>query len=434
MQGRVEWRHCCSAGDDMLHFLYSTLFRLAMPMVLFRLWRKSRGNPKAAERWPERLGYVTPSLRPVLWLHAVSVGETIAAAPLVHALQRRCPELQILVTSVTLTGSERARSLFGDSVTYAYAPYDIPGAVRRFVARTNPLALIIMETELWPNMVREAERKQCPVFLVNARLSERSANGYRKAGSLIRTLLSRLTWIAAQAEADARRLVDIGADPARIAVTGSIKFEVEVTAELRQQADRLRALVAGRRVWLAASTHEGEESQILAAHRQILESDPDALLILVPRHPERFDGVAREVGQMGLTCARRSLGQEPAGKQVYLADTMGELMALYGACDLALVGGSMVERGGHNPLEPAAWGIPVLSGPHIFNFQTIYQQLEDRKAYVPVDSAESLAREVIALFADGSRCRELGVSAHRLVEENRGTLEEIVEGIVTRLP
>ena len=312
MPGPVECPHSCLSGDDMLHFLYSTLFRLALPVVLFRLWRKSRGNPKAAERWPERLGYVAPGLRPVIWLHAVSVGETIAAAPLVRALQRRRPDLQILVTSVTLTGSERARSLFGDSVIYAYAPYDTPGAVRRFINRTRPMALIIMETELWPNMVREADRKQCPVFLVNARLSERSANGYRRAGSLIRSLLSRLTWVAAQAEADARRLMDIGADPARVTVTGSIKFEVEVTEQLRRQAQSLRALTAGRRVWLAASTHEGEESQVLAAHRMILESNSDALLILVPRHPERFDGVAREVGQMGLSCARRSLGQDPS--------------------------------------------------------------------------------------------------------------------------
>lgn len=246
MPGPVECPHSCLSGDDMLHFLYSILFRLAMPVVLFRLWRKSRANPKAAERWPERLGYVAPSLRPVVWLHAVSVGETIAAAPLVRALQRRRPDLQILVTSVTLTGAERARSLFGDSVIYAYAPYDTPGAVRRFINRTRPMALIIMETELWPNMVRAADRKQCPVFLVNARLSERSANGYRRAGALIRSLLSRLTWVAAQAEADARRLVDIGADPARVAVTGSIKFEVEVTEELRRQAQSLRALTAGR--------------------------------------------------------------------------------------------------------------------------------------------------------------------------------------------
>lgn len=423
----------------MLHFFYSLFFRLALPFVLLRLWWQGRRNPRVVRDWKQRLGFVNlgdiraAGNRPLVWVHAVSVGETIAAGPLVRALLARRPDVQILVTAMTATGAERARAMFGDRVCYAFSPYDTPGAVRRFVARVRPSALAIMETELWPNMIREVSRRECPIFLINARLSARSARGYRRIASLAGPLLKRLTWIAAQADEDARRFLAIGANPESVSVTGSIKFDVDISDEVRRQAAELRVQLGSRPVWIAASTHEGEDEQLLLAHQQVLSRYPEALLIVVPRHPERFDAVAALIDRQGLTCVRRSSCSPAAGAQVYLGDTMGELLILYGACDLAFVGGSLIERGGHNPLEPAGWGIPVLSGPHVFNFATIYRQLDDGGALVTVTGSDELAGRVIGLFDDAGERQGQGRAARMVVNANRGALERAVEGILGRL-
>lgn len=419
----------------MLQFFYSLFFRLALPFVLLRLWWQGRREPETLAGWTDRLGYPAPTPEPVIWVHAVSVGETIAAAPLVKALLARRPDLPVLMTAMTATGSERARALFGERVHYAFSPYDTPGAVRRFLDRVRPRALVIMETELWPNMIRLCRQRHIPIFLINARLSERSAVGYERVPSLVRPLLDAINWIAAQAEEDARRFLRIGARPESVSVTGSIKFDVEISPALRSEAARLRRDVLGgtRPVWIAASTHEGEDEQLLAAHRVLLGQRPDALLVLVPRHPERFETVAERVRRNGLDLARRSHQASALDCQVYLGDTMGELLMLYGVADMALVAGSMIERGGHNPLEPAAWGVPVLTGPHVFNFETIYQQLDAGKALVRVSGAESLAAELDHLFANPEHRRRLGDNALAVVEANRGALERVVEGIVGRV-
>ena len=420
----------------MLHFFYSLFFRIALPFVLLRLWWIGRTNPEAFVRWQERLGYVEAFDEPVIWVHAVSVGETIAAAPLVKALLRRNPDIPILMTAMTPTGSARARALFGDRVHYAFSPYDTPGAVRRFVGRVRPRALVIMETELWPNMIALSRQREVPIFLINARLSSRSARGYERVASLVRPLLRSISWIAAQAEEDAGRFLRIGATPE--SVSGSIKFDVEVSDEVRAESSGLRAaLGADRPVWIAASTHDGEDRQILEAHQQILEHFPNALLMIVPRHPERFDDVARLIDAMGLSLVRRSQsgsdGGGKVGSEVYLGDTMGELLMLYGASDVAFVGGSLIERGGHNPLEPAAWGIPVVSGPHIFNFETIYDRLDSGQGLFITDSAESLAQCVVHLFSDKSSAQKAGHNALAVVNANRGALEKVVDGIVKRV-
>ncbi|EDM46263.1 lipid IV(A) 3-deoxy-D-manno-octulosonic acid transferase [Marinobacter algicola] len=422
----------------MLHFLYSLFFRIALPFVLLRLWWIGRTNPEAFVRWQERLGYVEAFDEPVIWVHAVSVGETIAAAPLVKALLRRNPDIPILMTAMTPTGSARARALFGDRVHYAFSPYDTPGAVRRFVGRVRPRALVIMETELWPNMIALSRQRQVPIFLINARLSSRSARGYERVASLVRPLLRSISWIAAQAEEDAGRFLRIGATPESVSVTGSIKFDVEISEDVRAESSGLReALGVDRPVWIAASTHDGEDRQILEAHQQILERFPNALLMIVPRHPERFDDVARLIDSMGLSLVRRSRsgsgGVEKVGSEVYLGDTMGELLMLYGASDVAFVGGSLIERGGHNPLEPAAWGIPVLSGPHIFNFETIYERLDSGQGLYMTNSAESLAQCVVNLFSDKSSAQTAGHNALAVVNANRGALEKVVDGIVERV-
>ncbi|MCR9185621.1 MAG: lipid IV(A) 3-deoxy-D-manno-octulosonic acid transferase [Halieaceae bacterium] len=418
----------------MLRALYSFVFRLALPFVLLQLWWSSRGSAGPHDNWRERLGWVSPAPAPVVWVHAVSVGETIAAAPLVNALLQRHPGCRILMTAMTATGSARARALFGDRVLYAYSPYDTPGAVSRFLDRVRPAALVIMETELWPNMVGLTEERGIPVVLVNARLSERSARGYRRIAGLVHPMVAQLAWIAAQGADDARRFRAIGASPERVSVTGSIKFDVVVDQHLRAAALRLRAqLGESRPVWIAASTHDGEDEQILVAHRQVLQHQPDALLMLVPRHPERFDAVAQRVQSQGFTLTRRSAASLAAA-QVYLGDTMGELLLLYGAADIAFVAGSLIQRGGHNPLEPAAWGLPVLAGPHVFNFEAIYAALDEAGGLVAVQGAESLANAVLALFANAEQRRLTGTSASALIEANRGPLQAVLEGLAQHLP
>ncbi|MFL1466400.1 lipid IV(A) 3-deoxy-D-manno-octulosonic acid transferase [Marinobacter sp. DUT-3] len=420
----------------MLHFFYSLFFRLALPFVLLRLWWQGRRNPEAWKRWQERLGYVEQSSEPVIWVHAVSVGETIAAAPLVKALLRRNPDTPILMTAMTPTGSARAKAMFGDQVRYAYSPYDTPGAVRRFAERVRPMALVIMETELWPNMIANTFRHDVPIFLINARLSERSARGYERVPSLVRPLLQSICWIAAQAEEDAGRFLRIGATRESVSVTGSIKFDVDISASLRAEAAAVRNQLGEHRpVWIAASTHEGEDRKILEAHKAVCRKFPDALLVIVPRHPERFDDVAELTESVGLQLSRRSAAAGPVSTevQVYLGDTMGELLMLYGASDIAFVGGSLIERGGHNPLEPAAWGMPVLSGPHIFNFETIYNRLNAGHGLYLTPSTDALADCVMALLADPDSAKRTGDSALAVVNANRGALEKVVDGIVERV-
>ena len=418
-----------------MHALYSLLFRLALPFVLLQLWWSGRGNPGLRSHWRQRLGYLQAPPQPVIWVHAVSVGETIAAAPLVNALLRHYPEQPILMTAMTATGATRARALFGERVHVAFSPYDTPGAVSRFLDRARPVALVILETELWPNMVCLTRARDIPVMLVNARLSERSARGYRRIGGLVRPMLASLDWIAAQAEDDARRFISIGAAPRTVTVTGSIKFDVEIDSALRLAAASLRTtLGATRPIWIAASTHDGEDSQVLAAHRAVLAQHPEALLILVPRHPERFAQVAAEVTAAGFRLARRSAGEEALAAEVYLGDTMGELLLLYGAADLAFVAGSLIERGGHNPLEPAAWALPVVTGPQVFNFEVIYDALQAGNGLVRVADDDGLARAVLSLLADSQLRQQTGRNALAIVAANRGVLESVLAGLVARLP
>ncbi|BES69919.1 lipid IV(A) 3-deoxy-D-manno-octulosonic acid transferase [Marinobacter nanhaiticus D15-8W] len=418
----------------MVHYLYSFVFRLILPFLLIRLWWIGRRSPELLAHWQDRLGLIPDTGKPVIWVHAVSVGETIAAAPLVKALLARRPHANILMTAMTATGRARAKALFGDAVTYAYSPYDSPGSVRRFLKRAHPQALVVMETELWPNMISRTAAAGVPIFLINARLSERSARGYQRVSGLVRSLLGKLNWIAAQADSDARRFVAIGAAEDQVSVTGSIKFDVDVTDALRADARALRSqLGRERRVWIAASTHEGEDQQILDAHSDILQKHPDALLILVPRHPERFDDVAALVRQQGLSMLRRSADKASDASQVYLGDTMGELMMLYGVADLAFVGGSLIERGGHNPLEPAAWAMPVATGPHVFNFADIYERLDRGGGVVKALDASTLAAAVNQCFDDPERAGTLGRNALAVVDANRGALERVVDGILQKL-
>jgi len=409
--------------------LYTLFFHLALPLIALRLlWRAWRA-PAYSRRVGERFAVGLPPLRQGgIWVHAVSVGESIAAAPMIRELMARYPQMPITVTCMTPTGSERIRALFGDSVQHCYLPYDLPWAAARFLDRLRPQLAVVMETELWPNHIHQCARRGIPVVLANARLSERSARGYGRFGGLVAPMLAELACIAVQTEAEAGRFRALGARAEAVQVTGSIKYDLAIDPQLCERAALQRQAWRERPVWIAASTHRGEDEVVLSAHRQLLADRPDALLILVPRHPERFGDVHALARRQGFATVRRSL-DEPVGAdtQVLLGDTMGELLYLYALADLAFVGGSLVPNGGHNLLEPAALGKPVLSGPHLFNFEEIAARLREGGALVQVEGAEGLHAQLLRLWSDdaaAARMREAGLS---VVRANQGALRRLLD-------
>lgn len=413
--------------------LYTLLFHLALPLVLVRLLWRSRRAPAYAKRIGERFAVGLPALEPGgIWVHAVSVGESIAAAPMIRELKMRYPQLPITVTCMTPTGSERINALFGGSVQHCYLPYDLPWAASRFLQRLQPKLAVVMETELWPNHIHQCARRDIPVALANARLSERSARGYARFARLTAPMLAELSLIAAQTEAEAQRFRQLGARETCVEVTGSIKFDLSVDPALPERAAQLRQRwgAATRPIWIGASTHTGEDEILLAAHRQLLAERPDALLILVPRHPERFGSVFELCRKQGFTTVRRSLDEAPqAGTQVLLGDTMGELLFLFALADVAFVGGSLVPTGGHNLLEPAALGKPVLTGPHLFNFLDIAAQLREAGALGEITSAPELAAEVKAFWSNPERAERTRIAGYRVLTNNQGALERLLAGL-----
>ncbi|WP_285408257.1 lipid IV(A) 3-deoxy-D-manno-octulosonic acid transferase [Pseudomonas sp. FR229a] len=415
--------------------LYTVLFYLGLPLVAIRLWLRARKAPAYAKRIGERFTLGMPTLQPGgIWVHAVSVGESIAAAPMIRALLQRYPALPITVTCMTPTGSERIQALFANEprIQHCYLPYDLPCAAARFLDRVQPKLAVIMETELWPNHIHQCAKRGIPVALANGRLSERSARGYGRFSKLTAPMLAEMSLFAIQTEAEAQRFRDLGARPQTVEVTGSIKFDLTIDPQLLQRAAELRSQwqAQDRPVWIAASTHEGEDEVLLDAHRRLLSSHPDALLILVPRHPERFNSVFELCQREGFATVRRSTGANvDAQTSVLLGDTMGELLFLYALADSAFVGGSLVPNGGHNLLEPAALAKPVLSGPHLFNFLDIAAQMREAGALVEVDDAEGLAIEVQRLFElprDAQRMAEVGLAVMR---RNQGALQRLLDSL-----
>ncbi len=421
-----------------MRLLYTALLYLLLPLILLRLWWRGRLAPAYRRRVGERFGlFEAPALRAPIWVHAVSVGEAIAAAPLIRALQQRHPGRDIVVTTMTPTGSERVRALFGDSVFHVYAPYDLPDALARFLNRVRPALALIVETELWPNTVAACARRRIPVLLVNARLSERSAHGYRRVAALTRPMLRALTGVVAQNAVDGDRFIALGLPRERLIVSGSIKFDIELSAELCEQAvaERARLGLAARPVWIAASTHDGEDGPLLDAFAALRARHPALLLMLVPRHPERFDAVAALVAQRGLPLVRRSTGAAATDETaVVLGDTMGELMLLFGCADIAFVGGSLIARGGHNTLEPAAWGLPIVTGDSDFNFREISALLQQAGALVKVANVDALTAALSVLLGDAAERQRRGDAARQVVARNRGALEKLLAAIDRTLP
>ena len=410
----------------MSRFIYSVLFLLLLPLVFFNLYRRGSKAPAYRRRWLERLGIKRlPKMERSLWLHAVSVGEVLAAEPIVRSLMRRYPNYPVVVTTMTPTGSERVRAIFGDQVCHQYLPYDIPWALRAFIRTLAPQICIIMETELWPNLIHQCRIHGVPVVVSNARLSQQSAAGYARARGLSQKMMQEIDQVMVQSEDERQRFISLGLDGEKITVTGSLKFSITVEDNLKLESTKLRQQWAGRRCLIAASTHKGEDELILDAYEEIKQTHGDALLIIVPRHPERFQQVATLIEQRSFRFVRRSEAEPVvASTEVLLVDTMGEMSIMLGAADVAFVGGSLLPVGGHNVLEPVALGLPVITGPHIFNFQSIVNMLLERKGITVVQNEVHLAQACLTFFHNPEVARQQTNNALDVLHENRHALEK----------
>lgn len=423
-------------NEFILRILYSTLFTLLIPVILLRLCWRGLKAPAYFKRWPERFAinqyHSTEQSR--IWIHAVSVGEVEATRPLVTALQLQYPDHQILLTTMTPTGSQRVQSLYGKQVLHYYLPYDLPFCMARFIDQLSPALCIIMETELWPNLIHHCHRRNIPLVLANARMSERSAKGYRRFAKTSAQILQSFAVIAAQTQQDKQRLIDLGASKDVVHHTGSLKFEISLPAHIREQAEAMRSSWGNRPVFIAASTHEGEDELILNASRKIRASFPDLLLILVPRHPERFDKVAALSQKSGYKILRRSEnGMCRSDIQVLIVDTMGELPLFYASADVAFVGGSLVPTGGHNLLEPAALERAIVVGPHYFNFKEITDRFIQANAAILVQDTKHLSDQVIALLNKPQQRAEMGEAAQLLLKQNQGASNRLLNLIKRQL-
>ena len=422
-------------------WLYSAALYLLSPLVWWRVWREHA----LTNMRRERLGLISrpPDGAPPLWLHCASVGEVLAARPLIEALLERYPAHRLVVTTMTATGAERVHALIAakhqagepERLSHYFVPLDFPGAARRFIARLKPQLALFFETEIWPNLLVACQRHAVPTAVVNGRLSPRAMQGYRRLHPLMAAALGQLHWLAAKSREDAERFLELGMPATRTDVVGSLKYDLQVDAAIEVLSQSLCTRLGSRPVWVAGSTHPGEDEQLLEAHARLRYSYPDALLILVPRHPQRFVAVAELIGERGMRLTRRSREEWPDERTaVYLGDTMGELMLLYGAADLAFVGGSLVPVGGHNLLEPAAMGVPVLAGPELANFADVAETLRQGGALVEVTDSAMLADTLITLFQDEAERQRLAAAGLKVVAGNRGALARTMEGLERLLP
>jgi 3-deoxy-D-manno-octulosonic-acid transferase len=415
--------------------LYATLLVFCYPFVV--LWLILRGGRDSAHRGSrrERLGWVYASVpRDVIWVHAVSAGEAATAAPLIRELIAKLPDVRVLVTTVNPTAASHVRRLLGNRVSHCYAPYDFPWALRRFLNRVRPRLLVLFQTELWPNRVRMSAERHIPVVLINARLSERSARRFRRVGAYTRDTLQRLTWIGAQYAEDAQRFVELGAEPAVVDVAGDVNFDVEVPGDFDDRVAALKARweTADRPVWIAAGTHVDEDEVVFDAHRALLKKDPRALLILVPRHPERYEQALEHTGEPLIM--QRMASATGATAQVIVGDTMGQLIYLYGVATVAFVGGSLAAGGAvQNPIEAAAAGLPLLIGPHEFKYDKVVAAFEAGGCLHRVTDATNLAEAVAGLFEDSARRAVEAARAKQVVATYAGAAARIAERLAERL-
>jgi len=411
----------------IIRFVYTLLVTLLSPFFLYSLYKKKEGKPAIGKRWKEHFG-ITAALKVKgnpIWIHAVSVGEVLAVTPLIKQLHSRNPTINLLLTTTTSTGAEQAAKL-SDIVEHRYMPLDFNFAVKRFIKTIQPQQLIVMETELWPNTLHQCATLNVPVTVINARLSERSFLRYQKVQWVFNLLAKNINQLLCQTEEDAQRFLKLGIKKENIQITGSIKFDISISNHDLEKGNELREyLGSDRPVWIAASTHQGEDEQVLAAHMQLLKTMPDALLILVPRHPERFNTVSELIETHYFKMQRRSYSQKTNEQiQVYLADTMGEMLLLIQAADICFMGGSLIgdKVGGHNLLEPAALSKPCLTGPSFFNFTLITQQLIANKSCTLCNNSREISEELERLFNTPSLMKKQGIKALEIVAKNKGSI------------
>lgn len=418
--------------------IYSLILYLLIPYVILRLLYRGLSNRGYWTRWHERFGFVRyEKNKSVIWVHAVSLGETRAAAPLINALIKRYPDYRIWVTTMTPTGSAQVKSLFGDRVEHSFIPYDLPLSVNLFLNRVKPSVVLIMETELWPNIYHSCHKRGIPICLANVRITEASFKGYQLVSSLTRQTLGYVSRFAVQSRADAARITLLGASQEDMQITGNIKFDLDVPASMIEAGRLLRKRWGeDRDILLAASTHDGEEDIILSSFKRLKILFPKLLLVIVPRHPERFAQVGRLIDKRGFSSAARSTGDAalPAVADILIGDTMGELQMFYAAADVAIIGGSFVPAGGHNLLEAAAVGVPSVFGPYMENFSEISEIALGRGASFRVGQIEYLDEVLKKLLADPEKRHEAGEKAKKMIIENRGALDKTLEFFSDSLP
>jgi 3-deoxy-D-manno-octulosonic-acid transferase len=415
-----------------MRVLYTILLYLSTPLILLRLLLRSRKNLSYRKHWRERFGHI-PLInnKKTIWLHAVSLGESVAAAPLIQRLLNQYPDFTLVITNTTPTGRAQIIKQFGDDLRNFYTPYDLPHVVKRFITKIHPALVIIMETELWPNLLYYLNNAKVPIMIANARLSERSFKNYEKLRRLFIPLLSPIH-VCVQSKADAKRFKALGVHEKNLFITGNIKFDNTLPDSLLEKAKTLREHWGKRPTLIAASTHEGEEIIVLMAFKKIQEKFPDALLILVPRHPERFDKMANLCLKHEFTVARRSKEELPnENTAIFLGDTMGELMLFYAISDVSFVGGSLLPIGGHNLIEPASLSLPIITGPNLQNFIAIRDLLMDANALIIANNVNELTKQVILLFENENQRHQFGANALGISEKNRGAIEKHMEYTAT---
>jgi 3-deoxy-D-manno-octulosonic-acid transferase len=410
----------------MLRLIYSFFFAVALPFIFIKLYLRGKKAPDYRKRWKERLGFCGFKLKSSIWIHSVSMGESIAVAPLVKKLISVYPQKYFVITTMTPTGSAQVKKIYKDysNVYHSYLPYDLKCLLNRFINKIKPELAIVVETELWPNMLHACRKKGVKTLLTNARLSQKSANGYKKVSWVTRMMLNNIDQIAAQSKDDADRFIDIGYPTNQCHISGNLKYDIQPEQKTLLAAKEFKENLSNRKIWIAASTHQGEDEVMLNAQREILSKFPDALLILVPRHPERFSQVSKLSQAYGFNVVRRSSGDPINSAQVFIGDSMGEMMFYYALSDVVFTGGSLIEHGGQNMLEPAALKKPILAGEHLFNFAQVSKEMIESGGLIIVHNATQIAERVALLFDDLDLSVEQGLNAYKIIERNQGALQK----------
>lgn len=417
----------------MNRFIYTLLLYLSLPIAILKLIAKERKSPFRNAKLKNQLGFVTKTSSKVIWVHCVSVGEFNAARPLIDQLLDIYPEHRLAITTTTITGAEAVRNHYQDRVIHYFFPFDLPFIVGPFIKKINPVACILLETEIWPNLINNLNKKAIPVVLVNARLSERSFSKYQRFSSnLVQKTLNQLTLIASQNEHSSERFLSLGVSPNKVVTVGNLKFDSN-EKDNPNTTQSLQQMIGQRRVVVFASTREGEEKKIIKSYVNTKDKF-DALMIIIPRHPQRFDEVYNLIVDSGLDVKRRSDGLRcDENTQVLLGDSMGELLSYYSVCDIAFIGGSLIDTGGQNMLEAAAASKPILFGPSVFNFEQIAQLLLEKDAAIQVDDADDLMKTISSLLLDDPKRQKLGENAKNLLEKHRGAIDRLMKLIIPNI-